>query len=91
MSVRSTVQKDLLAVGRAPHHAPPSGPSWAGERDGGGAVAGGVGSSSAKKAHTVLNLLWCMIGASLVKRLQRAGSKIERVSQLEAAALHWAA
>ena len=55
-----------------------------------GSGVGGGGASLIKTTHTVLNLLWCMIGASLVRRLRLAGSRIERVSQLGSCALHWA-
>jgi len=41
------------------------------------------------KAATVLNLLWCMMGARLVKQLRAAGCRVERVSELPSCVLHW--
>ena len=41
------------------------------------------------KATTVLNLLWCMMGARLVKQLRAAGCRVERVSELPSCVLHW--
>ena len=44
-----------------------------------------------RKPTTVLNLLWCMVGAHLVRKLQKQGASLERVSELPQLALHWAA